>query len=208
MPCLTKYDCNGKFDIGEINVVGDSFGWTGGLYNGKYGNRCGRGGKVFCCKTGNMRRYLDICTWTRCNEDCPKDKPHLLTTDSGGPKSNSRCGSPPGGGKTFLDLDSIPDRRKFCCPKKDSFRNCSWRSSKVCSTSCDYNQLTLDTDPEGPGGRSCDNGREQAYCCDPPMELEGLSRPLILKTFFPLSISRRRTQSLSMTWLALMDSLT
>ncbi len=172
-----KSDCNGKCDVGEIRITGDSFGWKGPLHSGKYGDQCGRGAKVFCCKAGNIQSYLDICTWTKCNEECPSDKPHLKTTDSGGPKSNSRCSvanPSPGGGGTPFDPTPIPGRRKLCCPKKDLLENCKWKSGKYCSESCGLNQITIDTDPQGLGGRICDNGRKQSYCCDPP---GGTSRP-------------------------------
>lgn len=158
--------------------------------SGHYGDRCWRGYKTFCCTAGNADRYLDICTWSECNEGCPNDKPHVLTTDTGGPKSNSRCSNPDGGnggGGSPFDPEPSAGNRKLCCPREDSFKNCKWSSGKVCSTTCPVNQITLDTDPRGPkaNGHTCDNGREQAFCCDPPGGTDRPFTPFNLENLFP-----------------------
>jgi hypothetical protein len=116
-----------------------------------------------------MQQYLDICTWTECGGSCPSDKQNVLTIDSGGPKgAGKRCDdydpndiiTNPAG---YSDDDYDPKKgskahRKLCCPEKDSFKNCSWKSGKGCSQRCDNGQITLDLDPQGKGGRYCDNG--------------------------------------------------
>ena len=180
-------DCNGKCDIGEIQLVSDSFGWEGTIEGGEYGDQCLRGAKVFCCPAGNMERYLDICTWSDCNKECPSEKPHILTTDTGGPKANKRCSGDASRGGDPINLEAPPGTRSLCCPKEDSFKNCHWESKKVCSGSCSIDQITLDLDPRGPkgDGRSCDNGREQAYCCDPPGGLDKPFTPFDLENLFP-----------------------
>jgi hypothetical protein len=122
-----KGDCSGKCELGEILIVNDSFGWKGSINGGEYGDRCSRGAKSFCCKAGNMEQYLNICTWTKCGGDCPSDRPYELTTDSGGPKENSRCTDAT---NALVDPQDAKKRR-LCCPSKDSFRNCGWESAKV-----------------------------------------------------------------------------
>jgi hypothetical protein len=122
-----KGDCSGKCELGEILIVNDSFGWKGSINGGEYGDRCSRGAKSFCCKAGNMEQYLNICTWTKCGGDCPSDRPYELTTDSGGPKENSRCTD----AMNALVDPQDAKKRRLCCPSKDSFRNCGWESAKV-----------------------------------------------------------------------------
>ncbi|KAF1988220.1 glycoside hydrolase family 18 protein [Aulographum hederae CBS 113979] len=183
-----KTDCSGKCGVGEIQVAGDSYGWTGKLDTGDYDYHCLRGGKVFCCKSGNLQRYLDICTWTECGGTCPSDKQHVLTTDSGGPKANARCAYDSGGtgGPDAMDSNTPASRRrKLCCPSEQSFKNCGWRSKKVCSEQCGPDQITLDSDPQGEGAGSCDNGREQVFCCDPPAGLDRPFLPVDLDKLFP-----------------------
>lgn len=169
--------------------MNDSFGWKGTVWNGEYGSQCGRGYKVFCCEAGNMNRYLDICTWSECNEGCPDDKPHVLTTDTGGPKSNSRClPRASGGGVSPSDpAGGTAGTRKLCCPKEDSFKSCEWSSKKVCSATCGINQVTLDLDQRGPDPKSgtCDNGREKAFCCDPPGGRDRPFTPFNMENLFP-----------------------
>lgn len=129
-----------------------------------------RGSKVFCCKAGNMQQYLDICTWTKCGDSCPSDKQHVLTTDSGGPRDEGpRCDgytdgdvftNPSGQSDDWKDpTKGTANHRKLCCPKADSFKNCDWKDSKVCSEQCGQGQITLDLDPQGQGGYYCDNGK-------------------------------------------------
>jgi len=170
-------------------MVNDSFGWKGPLIGGSYGDQCGRGYKTFCCRAGNMERYLDICTWSECNEGCPIDKPNVLTTDTGGPKSNSRCSAPGsgGGGSPFDPSGGTAGVRKLCCPREDSFQNCEWSSSKVCSSTCAINQITLDLDPRGPDPKSstCGNGRQKAFCCDPPGGTDRPFTPFDMENLFP-----------------------
>lgn len=179
-----RTDCSAKCDIGEINVINDSFGWSGDLLNGGYADQCSRGWKSFCCKAGNMKRYLEICTWTECNKSCPSDKPFELTTDTGGPKNNPRCGWK-GSGDPFSGEGS--GIRRLCCPRKNSFGNCNWESGKVCSSTCALGKITLDLDPRGPDPRSssCHNGREQAFCCEPPGGFARPFAPFNLENLFP-----------------------
>ena len=180
----SKHDCSAKCDIGEINIINDSYGWVGNITGGGYSDKCGRGWKSFCCKAGNMQRYLDICTWTKCNEKCPSDKPHELTTDTGGPVANPRC-EWKGSGDPFSGEGS--GIRRLCCPRKNSFGNCNWESSNVCSSTCDLNKITLDLDPRGPDPRSssCHNGRQQAFCCEPPGGYDRGFAPFNLENLFP-----------------------
>ncbi|SPJ91021.1 uncharacterized protein FTOL_13423 [Fusarium torulosum] len=156
-------DCAGKCNPGELKLFADQRGWSGDLetggWNGKY---CSRGSQVFCCSIGNMEQYMDICTWSKCGGTCPDDKQHVLTVDTGGPAGvNDRCsGAGSGMGYAFDNDAQDPKtgqkgRRKLCCPKKDSFSNCSWRSANVCSRQCDNGQITLDLDPRGMGGSAC-----------------------------------------------------
>jgi chitinase len=179
-----RTDCSAKCDVGEINVINDSFGWEGDLLSGHYGDQCSRGWKSFCCKAGNMKRYLDICTWTECDKPCPSDKPHQLTTDTGGPKDNSRCGWK-GSGDPFSGEGT--GFRRLCCPKENSFGNCNWESGKVCSSTCALGKITLDLDPRGedPRSSSCHNGRQQAFCCEPPGGFARPFAPFNLENLFP-----------------------
>jgi hypothetical protein len=91
-----------------------------------------------------MQQYMDICTWTKCGGTCPSDKQHVLTVDSGGPAGiNDRVGRTNSGVGYAFDTDAQDPntgqkgRRKLCCPKKDSFSNCSWRQ-------CDNGQIRLE----------------------------------------------------------------
>lgn len=101
-----------------------------------------------------MKRYLDICTWSKCGGSCPSDKPHVLTTDSGGPRgARERCSY------SSDDYGIYYETRKLCCPKKDSFKNCKWKKGGICSEQCNNGQITLDLDPEADGyGARCHNG--------------------------------------------------
>lgn len=105
-----------------------------------------RGKKVFCCKAGNLQQYLDICSWTGCEEACPSDKQNVLTWDAGGPiGDNPRCDSY-SSGDVFTNPTAVGDasdpkvgtlgKRKLCCPQEDSFKNCAWKGNKVCSELC------------------------------------------------------------------------
>ncbi|KAF5557753.1 glycosyl hydrolase family 18 [Fusarium napiforme] len=184
-------DCAGKCNPGELKLFADQRGWKGDLetggWNGKY---CKRGSQVFCCSIGNMEQYMDICTWTKCGGTCPSDKQHVLTVDSGGPADeNERCSDDFVNG-AFDDDAQDPSkgqksRRKLCCPKKDSFSNCSWRSANVCSRQCDNGQITLDLDPQGMGGAFCGNGRQKAFCCDAPGKSNQPFLPVNLDKLFP-----------------------
>lgn len=140
-----------------------------------YHAQTNRGKKVFCCKAGNMQQYLDICTWTKCGESCPSDKQNVLTTDSGGPRDEgNRCDgykdgdvftNPSGQSDDWKDpTKGTKNHRKLCCPKADSFKNCGWKNSKVCSEQCGQGQITLDLDPQGQGGYYCDNGKLLTRC--------------------------------------------
>ena len=126
------------------------------------------GGKIFCCSAGNLKRYLDVCTWTKCNAACPSDKQNVLTVDSGGDINNNRCdgfvdngiwASPDSEGKWDDPKTGSSYHRKLCCPKKDSFKNCEWKSGKTCSEQCSDDQITLDLDPQGPGVNQCGFGK-------------------------------------------------
>lgn len=190
-----KTDCSGKCDVGDIKLFGDSWGWKGSLSGGEYDYRCLRGSKVFCCQAGNMQQYLDICTWTECGASCPADKQHVLTVDSGGAIGNTRCDdyvngdvfTNPAGYSSDDDDPTKGDKshRKLCCPAADSFKNCGWKSSKVCSEQCDNGQITLDLDPQGQGGYYCDDGRQQAFCCDAPGNANQPFLPVDLDRIFP-----------------------
>jgi hypothetical protein len=115
-----------------------------------------------------MKRYLDICSWTKCGDKCPSDKQNVLTWDAGGPSGQGdRCdnyedgdvfGNTPAIGDASDATKGTKGKRKLCCPKKDSFTGCVWKNKKVCSEQCDAGQITLDLDPQGQGGRYCDNG--------------------------------------------------
>ncbi|KAF4212956.1 hypothetical protein CNMCM5878_000587 [Aspergillus fumigatiaffinis] len=191
-----KTDCSGQCKTGDIQMFSDSWGWKGDLRFGSYDYRCLRGGKVFCCNVGNMQQYLDICTWTECGGSCPSDKQNVLTIDSGGPKgAGKRCDdydpndiiTNPAG---YSDDDYDPKKgskahRKLCCPEKDSFKNCSWKSGKGCSQRCDNGQITLDLDPQGKGGRYCDNGRQKVFCCDAPGRANQPFLPVDFDKIFP-----------------------
>jgi chitinase len=179
-----KTDCSAKCKVGEINVINDSFGWTGDLVTGSYDWQCKRGWKSFCCKAGNMERYLKICDWTKCGGTCPSDKPFELTTDTGGPKENTRCSMGSSGGGSPFDgpvSEENNGMRRLCCPRKDSFGNCNWESSKVCSSTCALGKITLDLDPRGPSpsSSSCHNGREQV---SKPSHLNDGKRSVLIAT--------------------------
>jgi hypothetical protein len=115
-----------------------------------------------------MKRYLDICSWTKCGDKCPSDKQNVLTWDAGGSSGQGdRCddyddGSPFSNPMPIGDASDATKgtkgKRKLCCPKKDPFTGCLWKNKKVCSEQCDAGQITLDLDPQGQGGRYCDNG--------------------------------------------------
>ncbi|KAJ8110045.1 hypothetical protein OPT61_g7002 [Boeremia exigua] len=183
----SQYDCSAKCKVGEINVINDSLGWKGDVKDGSYDWQCGRGWKSFCCKAGNMERYLKICSWTGCDEKCPSDKPHQLTTDTGGPKANERCGWDSAGDPFSGEGRGI---RRLCCPRENSFGNCNWEGSKVCSSTCPLGKITLDLDPRGPDPRtsSCHNGREQAFCCEPIGGFDRPFTPFNLENLFPESL--------------------
>lgn len=122
-----------------------------------------------------MKRYLEICSWTKCGEKCPNDKQNVLTWDSGGPiDGGPRCDNHQPDGDPFEDnpeedltTEGDPEdptkgtegKRKLCCPKPDSFKNCSWKKGKYCSEQCGKGQFTLDLDPQGQGGKYCHNGK-------------------------------------------------
>ncbi|KAI0123659.1 hypothetical protein BJ170DRAFT_659563 [Xylariales sp. AK1849] len=190
-----KTDCSGKCDVGDIKLFDDSWGWTGDLRSGDYDYRCLRGSKVFCCQAGNMKQYLNICSWTECGGSCPSDLQHVLTVDSGGAIGNTRCDDYSNGDvftnpAGYSNDDSDPTKgssshRKLCCPSANSFTNCNWKASKVCSEQCDNGQITLDLDPQGDGGYYCDNGRQQVYCCDPPGGTDQPFLPVDLDKIFP-----------------------
>ncbi|RGP61415.1 glycosyl hydrolases family 18 [Fusarium longipes] len=186
-------DCAGKCSPGELKLFADQRGWSGNLqtggWNGKY---CSRGSQVFCCSIGNMQQYMDICTWSKCGGTCPSDKQHVLTIDTGGPAGvNDRCSGAGSGMGYAFDSDAQDPgtgqkgRRKLCCPKKDSFSNCSWRSANVCSKQCDNGQITLDLDPRGMGGSACGSGRQKAFCCDAPGRKNQPFLPVNLDKLFP-----------------------
>ncbi|XEV07561.1 hypothetical protein FSHL1_012848 [Fusarium sambucinum] len=186
-------DCAGKCNPGELKLFADQRGWSGDLetggWNGKY---CSRGSQVFCCNIGNMQQYMDICTWTTCGGTCPSDKQHVLTVDTGGPAGvNDRCSGGGSGLGYAFDTDAQDPktgqkgRRKLCCPKKDSFSNCSWRSANVCSRQCDNGQITLDLDPRGMGGSACGSGRQRAFCCDAPGRKNQPFLPVNMDKLFP-----------------------
>lgn len=191
-------DCSGKCNIGDVELFSDPWGWEGDVKYGDYGSKCLRGNKVFCCTTGNLRQYLDICTWTECEGACPSDKQHVLTTDAGG--NSSTCdphvnndafnNSPPGGPQGDYDDPTVGSNsvRKLCCPRADSFKNCGWRNGDVCSNHCDDYQITLDLDPLGaglPGAYYCANGRKQVFCCDVPGRKDQPFLPVSLDRLFP-----------------------
>lgn len=54
-------DCNGQCHAGEVNIAGSSWGGTPGESGT---NRCGRGGKAFCCQMGLFDDLTDGCYWT------------------------------------------------------------------------------------------------------------------------------------------------
>lgn len=109
-----KKDCSAKCSVGEINVINGSFGWKGDLIDGSYDWQYGRDWKSFCCKAGNMERYLKIYTWTERDKKCPSDKPFQLTIDTGGPKANKRCGWE--GARDPFSGEGA-GIRKLCCPR-------------------------------------------------------------------------------------------
>ncbi|KAF2223854.1 hypothetical protein BDZ85DRAFT_296016 [Elsinoe ampelina] len=182
-------DCSGKCQAGDIKLFGDSWGWKGDLVTGEYDYVCARGGKAFCCAAGNKQRFLDICTWSDCDKSCPSDKQNVLTFDTGGPRSNPRCDAEgsigPKRNEMYDATKGAPGFRKLCCPKPDSFKNCQWKGAKVCSEQCDNGQITLDLDPRGPGEKTCDNGREQVFCCDAPGRKDQPFLPVDLDKLFP-----------------------
>lgn len=50
-------DCNGGCTgVGDVTVVGDSWGWVGPVFTGKAGDVCTRGGVTYCCPAGNMQQ--------------------------------------------------------------------------------------------------------------------------------------------------------
>lgn len=180
-------DCNGGCkNIGDISVVGDSWGWVGPVDSGESGDRCDRGGVTYCCPAGNMEQYLNICTWTECGAGCPSDKPWLLGSDVGG--TGKRCPA-----TSYTDPNSFfgsttydYSQRSFCCPSQTSFRNCNWYSAKECSEACPQNQIEIDQDAGGPGGYDfCGWGRTQKFCCDPPEGLGNPFSPVDLVNLFP-----------------------
>ncbi|RSL95244.1 hypothetical protein CDV31_013975 [Fusarium ambrosium] len=179
-----KTDCAGKCDPGEVKVMSEKRGWKGDLEDGSYVDKCIRGHMAFCCKAGNMKKYLEICTWSSCGGSCPPERPHVLTTDTGGPLGGKRC-------RQSVDFESGAmsyAKRKLCCPKKDSFKNCNWKSGNFCSQQCGNGQITLDLDPQGPGtsiGGFCHNGRQQSFCCDPPGNKKQPLLPVELEKIFP-----------------------
>lgn len=132
---------------------------------------------------------MDICTWTGCGEDCPSDKPNILTTDVGGSghaQTNKACKP-----TRFDSYDRDPiawEERKLCCPSPDSFntKTCSWHNKKECSEDCPNDQIELDSDVGGKDGSYwCSWGRTQKFCCDPP---GGTDKPFTatdLDTLFP-----------------------
>ncbi|RSL40913.1 hypothetical protein CEP54_015977 [Fusarium duplospermum] len=145
------------------------------------------GAKTDCagkCGPGNMKKYLEICTWSSCGGSCPPERPHVLTTDTGGPLGGKRC-------RQSVDFESGAmwyAKRKLCCPKKDSFKNCNWKYGSFCSQQCGNGQITLDLDPQGPGtriGGFCHNGRQQSLCCDPPGNKKQPLLPVELEKIFP-----------------------
>ncbi|KAF5980123.1 glycoside hydrolase family 18 protein [Fusarium bulbicola] len=161
----------------------------GGL-SGNCAGKCNPGELKLFADQRAPKDYMDICTWTKCGGTCPSDKQHVLTVDSGGPAGeNERCSNDFVNG-AFDDDAQDPNkgqksRRKLCCPNKDSFSNCSWRSANVCSRQCDNGQITLDLDPQGMGGAYCGNGRQKAFCCDAPGKSNQPFLPVNLDKLFP-----------------------
>ncbi|RPA81152.1 hypothetical protein BJ508DRAFT_117192 [Ascobolus immersus RN42] len=178
-------DCAGVCDIGELKIAGDSWGWKGHILTGEPGKECSRGGVVYCCKAGNAKRYLEICTWSKCSSN-RKDqcktvpgKPFELTRDAGGMSGSESCQA----NNHWLDYNPrgfvTVYRRSLCCPKKDSFKNCGWHWGKECSESCPDGKIELAKDQRGDDSQSgtCPKQRARVFCCDPP---GGVDRPFEL----------------------------
>lgn len=93
----------------------------------------------------------------------------MLTWDSGGPSGQGdRCDGQSNSAPLSDEVEAgdasdaakgTDGKRKLCCPKSDSFTGCEWKSSKVCSEQCSDGQITLDLDPQGKGGKYCNNGK-------------------------------------------------
>jgi len=55
-------DCNGGCNtVGDVTVVGDSWGWVGTVNDGKAGKVCTRGGVTYCCPAGNVQQVRHHC---------------------------------------------------------------------------------------------------------------------------------------------------
>ncbi|CAG8417708.1 unnamed protein product [Penicillium salamii] len=149
--------------------------------------------RFICCPSFSGPKPED-CRWddsrsSAYKKDCSgkcKVGEILIVNDSFGWKGTLHCGE-------YGDRCSR-GAKSFCCKagnmechKSHSFRNCGWESAKYCSSTCGLNQITLDLDPLGESSLNtpCHNGRQQAFCCDPPCGLNSPFLPVDLEKLFP-----------------------
>ncbi|CAI7624461.1 unnamed protein product [Penicillium pancosmium] len=166
-------NCHGQCKAGEVSMVLDDYGDSG--------KRCTNGGKkVWCCPATNGQAAIEDCSLADVESDCPKDKPQEMTSV----------------GSFLRDTDGLgwQFKRKLCCPSKPDFHQnkCDWYGDDTyCNDSeCPLGQVELFRwngwhEGESYGYRGCNKGRQQAYCCPPPLSNGSAFLPVPLQDLFP-----------------------
>ncbi|KAL5333928.1 hypothetical protein BJX70DRAFT_403108 [Aspergillus crustosus] len=184
-------NCHGQCDVGEVTMVMDDYGDSG--------KRCTNGGrKAWCCPATNGQEVIQKCEltsgWAWYDEPCPKDKPQELTAVW-----------------EWISHNVGYNFRRFCCPADSVFEECGWHGdNEYCNDSeCPAGQVELlrwHGDHEGPptSGTSCNKGRQQAFCCNPPLSGGSPFLPVPLANLFPEAGSFK--DSFSTTFAVAVDS--
>ncbi|KAJ9217970.1 CAZyme family GH18 [Paecilomyces variotii] len=170
-------NCHGQCAAGEVTMVLDDYGDSG--------KRCSNGGKkAWCCPATNGQAAIQECGLAAVNEDCPSDKPQEMTAVYWY--------------ADISDLGTGSYRQKFCCPEKPEYDidQCGWHGENYyCNDSeCPIGQVELfrwKGSHAGPPKSSsgCNKGRQQAFCCPPPLSNGSAFLPVPLENLFPTADS-------------------
>ncbi|KAF4226516.1 hypothetical protein CNMCM6805_004439 [Aspergillus fumigatiaffinis] len=170
-------NCHGQCAAGEVSMVLDDYGDSG--------KRCTNGGKkVWCCPATNGQKAIQECTLTGYSNKCPSDKPQEMTSV--------------GEGLHDLDGSIYQVKRKFCCPETPAYDmdQCGWHGDRAyCNDNeCPLGQVELFRWSGWHEGlpewyRGCSKGRQQAFCCPPPLSNGSAFLPVSLENLFPTAES-------------------
>nr|WBV74231.1 putative chitinase [Pestalotiopsis kenyana] len=146
---------------GKFELIQDGYTTRSG------GTKCVAGARSLCC---NTNPELELCSWTDCMGSCPDDLPYEATYESEWEGPNL---SPESEKCEDFRMYTLGSTAKFCCPAKDTYKNCEWKDGDYCTDTCPSNKVLVTQRPsivnsgDDSDTKSCSDGYVK-LCCDPP----------------------------------------